>query len=109
MHYFHVGNPARTVTDGAGLNTRRNHRAVRCLRGIEVAAVLLHVFDVQDFDVTRRADRCVWRYNAIIRQYRWIIDVEGRAEHLCGVDREVCIRKMTAFTVVQPARINEVE
>ncbi len=109
MHYFHVGSPARTVTDGASLNTRRNHRAIRCLRCIEVCTVLLHVLDVQRPDVTCGADRRVWRYDAIVRQYRRIIGVERRAKHLRGVDWEVCIRKVTAFTVVQPSRINEFE
>ena len=52
VHYFHVCSPARTVTDGASLNPRRNHRAIRCLRCIEVATILFHVFDVQNIDVT---------------------------------------------------------
>ena len=93
----------------SSLDPRRNQRAIRCLACIEVCTVLFHVLDVQRPDVTCRADRCVWRYDAIVRQYRRIIGVERRAKHLRGVDREVCIRKMTAFTVIQPSRINEVE
>ena len=60
VHYFHVRSPARTVTDGASLNPRRNQRAIRCFSCIEVPAVLLHVLDVQNIDVTCRADRRVW-------------------------------------------------
>ncbi len=109
VHYFHVGNFARSVTNSTGLDLCRDHAAIGSFACIEVATVLSHMLGVQIFDMTGRTDRSVWRNNAIIRQYCRIIDVERRAKYLGRINREVCIAKMAAFAVVQPSRIGNVE